>query len=150
MKFILLTATRNSGSTSSSHENIGVSRGRNVGEHSDSTRPTGVGHNSSLNEYLHTRKSSNEHGLFIAVTPLSKISEGRIGDLTGDVLFPVAFKGAILTVTMKNPGHYWCVMSNKALMGTSNRVDPPRPWIGVLTSRVLANRTSKAGSNILP
>jgi len=53
-----------------------------------------------------TRKSSNEHGFFVAVTSLSKIGEGRIRDLTGDVLFLVAFKGAIPTVTMKNPGHY--------------------------------------------
>ena len=55
-----------------------------------------------------TRKSSNEHGLFIAVTPLSKIGEGIIRDLTGDVLFPVTCKGTIPptipTVTMTNPG----------------------------------------------
>jgi len=72
-----------------------------------------------------TRKTSNEHGFFIPVTSLSKISEGRIRDLTGDVLFPVSFKAAIPTVTMKNPGHRWCIMSNKVLIDTSKRVDPP-------------------------
>ena len=66
-----------------------------------------------------TRKSSNEHGLFVVVTPLSKIDEGRIRDLTGDVLFPMAFKGTIPTVTMTNPGHYWCVISNKDLTDIS-------------------------------
>ena len=64
-----------------------------------------------------TRKSSNENGLFIAVTPLSNIGKRRIRDLTSDVLFPVAFKAAIPIVTIKNLGHYWCVMSNKALTG---------------------------------
>ena len=52
---------------------------------------------------LTTRKSSNEHRLFVAVTFLSKIGEGRIRDLNGDILFPVAFKSAIPAVTMKNP-----------------------------------------------
>ena len=100
-----------------------------------------------------TRKSSNEHEFFIAVTSLGKIGEEKIRDLIGDVLFPMAFKAAIpttiSTVTMKNPGHCWCVMSNKALTGTSNRADPPRPWTGALTSRVLANRISSAGPNML-
>ena len=49
-----------------------------------------------------TRNSSNEHGLFVVVTSLSKIGEGRTRDLTGDILFPVAFKAAIPTVTMNN------------------------------------------------
>ena len=74
-----------------------------------------------------TRKSSNEYGFFVAVTFLSKIGEGRIWDLTGDVIFHVAFKGAIPTVTMKNPRHCWCVMSNKALTGSSNRTEPSSP-----------------------
>ena len=52
-----------------------------------------------------TRKSSDEHRLFVAVTFLSKIGEGRIRDLNGDILFPVAFKDTIPTVTMMNPGH---------------------------------------------
>ena len=68
---------------------------------------------------------------------LIKIGKGRIRDLTGDILFPVAFKDTIPTtiptVTMTNSGHCWCVMSNKALMDISNRVDPPHPWIGALT-----------------
>ena len=58
-----------------------------------------------------TKKASNEHGFFVAVTSLSKIGEGRIRYLTGDVLFPVVFKAAIPTtiptVTMTNPGHCW-------------------------------------------
>ena len=121
-----------------------------------------------------TRKSSNEYGFFVAVTSLSKIDEGWIRGLTGDVLFPVAFKASISTVTMKNPGHYWCVMSNKALTGTINRakssspmdrsfdfpstrqsnkqgwskyspMNQARPRTGALTSRVLTNRTSRVG-----
>jgi len=59
-----------------------------------------------------TRKSSNEHGFFIDVTFESKIGEGRIRDLTGDVLFPVTCKRTIPTtisttiptVTMTNLG----------------------------------------------
>ena len=73
-----------------------------------------------------------------------RFNEGRIRDLIDDVLFPMAFKGVIPTVTMKNPRQYWCIMSNKALMGISNHADPHRPWTGALTSRVLANRTSWA------
>jgi len=55
-----------------------------------------------------TRKSSNEHGFFVDVTSGGKIGEGRIRDLTGDVLFPVTCKKTIPTtiptVTMTNPG----------------------------------------------
>ena len=72
-----------------------------------------------------TRKSSNEHGFFVIVTSFGKIGEGRIRDLTGDVFFSVTFKGTMSTVTMKNPWHYWCVMTNKALMCISNCADPP-------------------------
>ena len=79
-----------------------------------------------------TRKASNEHWFFIAVTSLIKIGEGRIRDLTDDVLFLVAFKATIpttiLTVTMTNPGHCLCVMSNKALTGINSYADPSRPW----------------------
>jgi len=46
------------------------------------------GRNPSLNGKLATRKSSDEHGFFVAVTSLKKIGEGRIWDLTGDVPFP--------------------------------------------------------------
>jgi len=84
-----------------------------------------------------TKRAPNEHEFFVVVTSLSKISEGRIRKLTSDVLFPVALKAAmpttIPTVTMMNPRHCLCVMSNKALMDISNRVDPPHPWIGALT-----------------
>jgi len=48
-----------------------------------------------------TRKSSNEHEFFVDVTSLNKIGEGRIWDLTGDVLFPVTFKYAMLIVIRK-------------------------------------------------
>ncbi|KAJ6816121.1 DNA-directed RNA polymerase V subunit 7 [Iris pallida] len=39
-----------------------------------------------------SRKAAKEHGYYIAVTSLNKIGEGKIRDLTGDVLFPVTFK----------------------------------------------------------
>jgi len=42
--------------SSSLTENNGVSRGQNVEEHSDSTRPTSVDRNPSLNEHLHHQK----------------------------------------------------------------------------------------------
>jgi len=45
-----------------------------------------------LMEDVATRKSSNEHGFFIVVTSLNKIGEGRIRDLTDDILFPLTFK----------------------------------------------------------
>ena len=66
-----------------------------------------------------TRKSSNEHGFFVDVTFGGKIGEGRIRDLTSDILFPVASMDTIPTVTMINPGLCWCIMSNKALTNIS-------------------------------
>ena len=59
-----------------------------------------------------TRKLFNEHEFFVDVTSGDKIGEGRIKDLTGDILFPVAFKDTIPnsipttipTMTMINPG----------------------------------------------
>ena len=81
-------------------------------------RKSSQGRNPSLNG---KRKSSNEHGFFVAVTSLSKIGEGRIQDLTGDVLFPVTFKCAILTGTRKDPRHYWFIMFNEVLMLKSPR-----------------------------
>ena len=39
-----------------------------------------------------SRKPSDEHGFFIVVTSLNKNGEGKIRDLTGDVLFPMTFK----------------------------------------------------------
>ena len=66
-----------------------------------------------------TKKSSNEHEFFVNVTYGGKIGEGRIRDLIGDILFPVASKDTrpttIPTVIMINLGQCWCVMSNKAL-----------------------------------
>ena len=85
-------------------------------------------------------------GFFVDVTSGGKIGEGRIRDLTGDVLFPVTCKRTIPTtiptMTMTNPGHCWCVMSNKALMDVINCANLPRPWTGALTPRMLANWTS--------
>ena len=100
-------------------------------------RRSSQGRNPSLNgRFCHQKVGSS----------LIKIGKGRIRDLTGDILFPVIFKAAIPTtiptVTMKNPRYYWCIISNKALTDISNRVDPPFPWTGALTPRVLANRTS--------
>ena len=99
-----------------------------------------------------TRKSSNKYGFFVDVTSGDKIGEGRIRDLTGDVLFPVTCKGTIPTtiptVTMINLGHCWCVMSNKTLTDISSCADPPHPWTGALTPRVPANQ-KRAGLNIL-
>jgi len=89
-----------------------------------------------------TRKSSNEHGFFIAVTYLNKIGEGRIRDLTGDVLFSVTFKCAMLIVIRKDPGPYWCIMPNNVLMCIENYTDLPRLWTKVLTPQVVANRTN--------
>ena len=76
-------------------------------------------------------------GFFIVVTSFSKFGERRIRDLTGYILFPVTLRCAILTVTQKDPRHYWCIMSTNVLMCINNRVDLPRPWIEALTSRVL-------------
>ena len=45
-----------------------------------------------LMEDFATKKSSNKHGFFVAVTFLIKIGEERIQDLTGDILFPVTFE----------------------------------------------------------
>lgn len=45
-----------------------------------------------LLEDVAARKSSKEHGYYIAVSCLNKIGEGKIREMTGDVLFPVTFK----------------------------------------------------------
>ena len=73
------------------------------------------------------RKSSNEHRFFTAVTSLSKIGEGRIWDLTSNVLFLVTFKCAMLIVIRKDPRHYWCIMSKNILMCMENCADLPNP-----------------------
>ena len=112
MKFFLNVA-RKSGLTSSLLENKSVSRGQNAGKHSDSTRPTGVGCNPSLNgRFCHQRAGSFlikigkgrirdlTGGKILpqkAGSSLIKIGKGRIRALTGDILFPVAFKGTIPT-----------------------------------------------------
>ena len=75
-----------------------------------------------------TRKSSNEHGFFVTVTSLNKIGEGKIRDLTGDVLFLVTFKCTMLIVIRKDPRAYWYIMSNNVLMCIENRADLSCPW----------------------
>ena len=81
-----------------------------------------------------TRKSSNEHEFFVAVTSLNKIGEGRIRDLTGDVFFKVTFKCTMLIVIRKDLRPYRCIMPNNILMCIENRANLPRPWTEVLTS----------------
>ena len=76
-------------------ENISISRGRNAEEHSNSTQPTGIGCNPSLNENLHYQKVIQRAWNFHRCHFWGKIGEGRIRDLTGDVLFPVTCKGTI-------------------------------------------------------
>ncbi|KQK07377.1 DNA-directed RNA polymerase V subunit 7 [Brachypodium distachyon] len=44
-----------------------------------------------LLEDIANRKASKEHGYYIAVNELKEISEGKVRELTGDVLFPVTF-----------------------------------------------------------
>jgi len=46
-----------------------------------------------------TRKSSNKHRFSVDVTSGDKIGEGRIRNLTGDVLFPVTCKRTISTIS---------------------------------------------------
>ncbi|RRT82500.1 hypothetical protein B296_00013153 [Ensete ventricosum] len=54
------------------------------------------------------RKASKEHGYYVAVTTLNSIGEGKVRELSGDVLFPVIFscitqkpaKGEILVGTV--------------------------------------------------
>uniref|UniRef100_A0ACD5TWC5 Uncharacterized protein n=1 Tax=Avena sativa TaxID=4498 RepID=A0ACD5TWC5_AVESA len=44
-----------------------------------------------LLEDITNRKASKDHGYYIAVNQLKDISEGKVRELTGDVLFPVTF-----------------------------------------------------------
>ncbi|KAK1629207.1 hypothetical protein QYE76_003522 [Lolium multiflorum] len=44
-----------------------------------------------LLEDITNRKASRDHGYYIAVNELKAISEGKVRELTGDVLFPVTF-----------------------------------------------------------
>ncbi|KAK8945410.1 hypothetical protein KSP40_PGU006688 [Platanthera guangdongensis] len=61
-----------------------------------------------LLEDIACRKASQEHGYYIAVTALNSVAEGRVQELTGDVVFPVSFncitlkpsKGEILLGTV--------------------------------------------------
>ena len=78
-----------------------------------------------------TRKSSNKHEFIVVVTSLNNIGEERIRDLTGDVLFHVTFKCAMLIMIRKDLRPYWCIMSNNVLMRIENRMDLPRPWTEV-------------------
>jgi len=98
--------------------------------------------NPLLNGKLHHQKSSNKHEFFVAITSLNKIGEGRIGDLTSDILFSVTFKCAMLIVIRKDPRLYWYIVSNNILICIKNRIDLPRPWIEILTPQVVANRTN--------
>ena len=84
-----------------------------------------------------TKKSSNKQEFFVAVTSLNKIGEGKIRDLTGDILFPVTFKCAILTVIRKEPRHYWCIMSNNILVCIEKRAGLPCTWTEVLSNELV-------------
>ncbi|KAM0936641.1 putative DNA-directed RNA polymerase [Dioscorea sansibarensis] len=61
-----------------------------------------------LLEDIANRKASKEHGYYVAVTALKKIGEGKVRDMTGEVLFPVTFtcitqkpsKGEVLVGTV--------------------------------------------------
>ena len=44
-----------------------------------------------LLEDVTNRRASKEHGYYVAVNRLKAISEGKVRELTGDVLFPVTF-----------------------------------------------------------
>jgi DNA-directed RNA polymerase-4/5 subunit 7 len=44
-----------------------------------------------LLEDITNRKASKDHGYYIGVNELKAISEGKVRELTGDVLFPVTF-----------------------------------------------------------
>ena len=44
-----------------------------------------------LLEDVTNRRASKEHGYYVAVNQLKAISEGKVRELTGDVLFPVTF-----------------------------------------------------------
>ncbi|XP_062230816.1 DNA-directed RNA polymerase V subunit 7-like [Phragmites australis] len=44
-----------------------------------------------LLEDVTNRKASKEHGYYVAVNKLKAISEGKVRELTGDILFPVTF-----------------------------------------------------------
>ena len=86
-----------------------------------------------------TKKASNEHAFFVAVTSLNKIGEERIWDLTGDILFPVTFKCTLLIMIREDPRPYWYIMSNNVLMCIENRADLPYFWTEVLIPQVVAN-----------
>ena len=87
-----------------------------------------------------TRKSSNEHGLFVIVTSLNKIGEGRIRDLISDVLFPVTFKCTMLIIIRKDLRPFWCIMPNNVLTCIENRADLYLAWTEVLTPQVVTNQ----------
>eukprot|EP00262_Sarcandra_glabra_P007931 TRINITY_DN21060_c0_g1_i1.p1 TRINITY_DN21060_c0_g1~~TRINITY_DN21060_c0_g1_i1.p1 ORF type:complete len:177 (+),score=21.41 TRINITY_DN21060_c0_g1_i1:177-707(+) len=45
-----------------------------------------------LLEDISNRKATKDHGYFVAVTALKSIGDGKVRELTGDVLFPIVFK----------------------------------------------------------
>ena len=121
--------------------------------YSDSTRLTGQGRPPPhvaiilrLMEDFATRKSSNEHEFFVAVTSLNKIGEERIRDLTGDITFPVTFKcpvqkpskGEILVEAMAQFSIYVELNSiNLQLSGQSWISNyRPTPGVVILNTRV--------------
>ncbi|XP_074571585.1 DNA-directed RNA polymerase V subunit 7 [Curcuma longa] len=61
-----------------------------------------------LMDDIASRKASKEHGYYVAVTTLNSVGEGKVRELSGDVLFPVTFtcitlkpiKGDILVGTV--------------------------------------------------
>uniref|UniRef100_A0ACD5WNL4 Uncharacterized protein n=1 Tax=Avena sativa TaxID=4498 RepID=A0ACD5WNL4_AVESA len=67
----------------------------NVLIHPDQLSPEGLLLRKSiltrLLEDMTNRKASKDHGYFVAVNELKAISEGKVRELTGDVLFPVTF-----------------------------------------------------------
>jgi len=48
----------------------------------------------------------------------------------------------MLIIIRKDPGPYWCIMSNNVLMYIENRADLPRSWTEILTPQVVANQTN--------
>ncbi|KAG0464469.1 hypothetical protein HPP92_020111 [Vanilla planifolia] len=64
-----------------------------------------------LLEDIASRKASKEHGYYIAVTTLNSVSEGRVQELTGNVVFPVSFN----CITLKP-------CKGEILMGTVDKV----------------------------
>ena len=92
-----------------------------------------------LMEDFAIRKSSNEHGFFVAVTYLNKIGEGRIQNRTSDILFPVTFKcpvqksckGEILVEVMTQFPIYVEHSSTSLQLNGPSWISNCRPTLGV-------------------